>query len=101
MGTELRLDAAALDLLVARQFAIADALDGCAQRLRPPLDWARTPAHREVAGTLERRLDELSARIGAAGRSLAVIALTTAVQAATVTETDTPLPAAGASGESD
>lgn len=88
MSEDVRLDAAGLDRLVARQLAVADALTACAQRLTLPHDWARSPAHREAAAALDARLAHLSERLTAAGAGVAGLAERIGRQAASVVDAD-------------
>ncbi|GAA3965781.1 hypothetical protein [Gordonia caeni] len=74
MTGQVRLDAAALDGLAARQREVAQALADCARHLEAPRDWAHTPAHRAAAAALDGRLHHLAGRLRTAGDDVSGLA---------------------------
>lgn len=89
MTHEMRLDAAALGLLVARQREVAEALTDCARGLDLPHDWAQTPAQRRAAAALDRRCSELAEHLAAAGADAGRLAAQMLGHAAVLTAADT------------
>ncbi|AVL99963.1 hypothetical protein C6V83_06445 [Gordonia iterans] len=88
MNDGLRLDAAALELLVNRQNAVAAALEGSAHRLAAGHDWARTPTQREAAAALRGRLELIAQRLTACGAGVDELAARVGAHMAAVAEAD-------------
>ncbi|MCK0439913.1 hypothetical protein MUG78_10710 [Gordonia alkaliphila] len=88
MTEDVRLDAAGLDRLIARQHAVAQTLAACAQRLALRPDWAQSPAHREAAAALDQRLDHIVERLTAASAGAAGLAERIGSHAAAVVQAD-------------
>lgn len=92
MSAHVRLDAAALDGLAARQREVAQTLADCARRLEAPHDRSPAPAHREAAAALDKRLQELAGRLTAAGEDVSGLADRMLAHAAALSAADTHAP---------
>ncbi|MFZ2509647.1 MAG: hypothetical protein WAW85_00940 [Gordonia sp. (in: high G+C Gram-positive bacteria)] len=87
MKDVLRLDPVALGHLIARQYAVADALDHCAATLAGT-PWVHNQVHREAAAALETRLGHLAERLSSGSSRVAGLAQQMTAQAAALTAAD-------------